>query len=43
VRFRFSALTDSSVGNAPHGWYVDDVRIEGCGEPPVNIFANGFE
>jgi hypothetical protein len=38
VRFRFSAVTDGSVGSAPHGWYVDDVRIEGCG-----LFLNGFE
>ena len=28
VQFRFRLATDSSVGR--EGWYVDDVRIEGC-------------
>ncbi len=37
VRFRFSALTDSSVGSVPHGWYVDDVRIEMCQVAGPNI------
>ncbi|AVP97036.1 hypothetical protein C7S18_07445 [Ahniella affigens] len=42
VRFRFTALTDSSVGSVPHGWYVDDIRVEGCGIPN-DVFANSFE
>lgn len=42
VRFRFSALTDTSVGRVPHGWYVDDVRVEGCG-PQINLFRDSFE
>lgn len=42
VRFRFRARTDSSVGSLPHGWYVDDVRIEGCAATDV-YFRNGFE
>ncbi len=42
LRFRFSAVTDSSVGSLPHGWYVDDIRIETCGINPI-LFKNGFE
>lgn len=42
VRFRFRALTDGSVGSVPHGWYVDDVRIENCGISDT-FFKNGFE
>lgn len=42
VRFRFRALTDGSVGSVPHGWYVDDVRIENC-DVSDTFFKNGFE
>ena len=30
------------VGFPPHGWYVDDVRVEGCGAPDL-LLRNGFE
>jgi hypothetical protein len=40
VRFRFRASTDAGVGTEPHGWYVDDVRVETCLEA---LFINGFE
>jgi hypothetical protein len=30
VRLRFSAITDTSVGLAPLGWFVDDIRVESC-------------
>jgi len=43
VKFRFRALTDSSVGSVPHGWYVDDVRVEGCFNDPNAVFRDGFE
>ncbi|GMU42866.1 MAG: immune inhibitor A [Xanthomonadales bacterium] len=42
IRLRFHALTDSSVGDAPHGWYLDDVRLESC-QTSDSVFANGFE
>ncbi|TDR40739.1 subtilisin family serine protease [Tahibacter aquaticus] len=44
VRFRFRVSSDSSVGLAPHGWYVDDVKVQGCSAAPVDqIFRNSFE
>lgn len=42
IRLRFRAITDTNVGTAPHGWYVDDVRVENCQVSDV-FFANGFE
>jgi hypothetical protein len=44
VRFRWRLSTDSSVGRVPHGWYVDDIRVQSCvaGGNDV-IFVNGFE
>jgi len=42
VRFRWRLSTDSSVGRVPHGWYVDDIRVQACGVETV-IFRNGFE
>ena len=42
VRFRFRAITDTSVGNVPHGWYVDDLQVIGCRSLDV-LFQNGFE
>ncbi|MDW8480268.1 MAG: hypothetical protein RML12_11320 [Xanthomonadales bacterium] len=42
VRLRWRLATDSSVTR--EGWYVDDIRIQGCtSTPPPNIFADGFE
>jgi hypothetical protein len=42
VRFRFRVSTDGSVGNAPHGWYIDNVKVQTCAD--INqVFSNGFE
>jgi len=30
TRFRFRIGTDESLGTAPYGWYIDDVRIYTC-------------
>lgn len=38
VRLRWRLATDSSVSR--EGWYVDDIRIQGCS---ATIFSNGFE
>lgn len=44
VQFRFRVTTDGSVGRAPHGWYIDDIRVKSCAAPPVGlIFRDGFE
>jgi hypothetical protein len=44
VRFRFRTTTDSSEGFTPHGWYVDQVKVQSCAATPVDlIFVNGFE
>ncbi|MDC8015544.1 S8 family serine peptidase [Tahibacter soli] len=44
VKLRFRMTTDGSQGRMPHGWYVDDIKVQGCGAPPPDaIFANGFE
>lgn len=44
VRLRFRTTTDGSEGFAPHGWYVDQVKVQSCALPlPDLIFANGFE
>lgn len=42
VRFRFRAITDTSSGNVPHGWYVDDLKVMGCRSLDI-LFQNGFE
>ena len=41
VRLRFHQSTDAGVGS-PTGWFVDDVRIEGCESLDV-LLRNGFE
>ncbi len=44
VQFRFRVGTDSSVGRAPHGFYLDDVTVQGCVvNDPEAVFGNGFE
>ena len=44
VQFRFRASTDGSVGDAPLGWFVDDIKVQSCRAPQVDlIFENGFE
>ncbi len=32
IRLRYRMFSDASIGNVPHGWYIDDVRVKGC--PP---------
>ncbi|MBO9663863.1 hypothetical protein [Dokdonella sp.] len=43
ARFRYRLTTDSS--GTREGWYVDDVKVIGCGElePTDRIFADGFD
>ncbi len=41
VRLRFRVLTDVAVGREPHGWYVDDVKVQSCDED--FLFGHGFE
>jgi len=44
AQFRFRLSTDSSVGRVPHGWYVDNIRVQSCSSgPPIMVFASGFE
>lgn len=43
VKFGFRMATDISLGRMPHGFYLDDVRVQACGERPDLIFADGFE
>ncbi|HVJ63023.1 MAG TPA: hypothetical protein VM555_09970, partial [Tahibacter sp.] len=44
VKLRFRMTTDGSDGRMPHGWYVDNIKVQGCGAPPPDaIFADGFE
>ena len=41
VRFRFRATTDGSVGRAPDGWYLDDVKVQSCVDSA--LFLGDFE
>lgn len=42
MRFRFRIGSDASV--AAEGWYIDDVKVQGCQASPVDgVFSNGFE
>jgi hypothetical protein len=47
VRFRFRMTSDASVGRTDGGWFIDDLKIQGCddggGGPPDALFQNGFE
>lgn len=44
VRFRFRVSTDGSQGLTPHGWYVDDIKVQSCQSGPSDIiYADGFE
>lgn len=40
AQFRFRLGSDASVGR--EGWYIDDVKVQGCSTTDV-IFADGFE
>lgn len=40
AQFRFRLGSDGSVGR--EGWYIDDVKVQGCSTSDV-IFADGFE
>lgn len=42
VQFRFRARTDTSAGDTPLGWFVDDVSVVGC-SPSDELFSDGFE
>lgn len=44
VQFRFRMTTDGSVGRLPDGFYLDDVSVQACGAPPIDlIFKDDFE
>ncbi len=43
VSFRFRLGTDSSVGRAPDGFYIDDLKVQGCAVQSDSIFADGFD
>lgn len=43
VRFRYRLASDASVGRAPHGFYLDDVKVQACASTVDLIFANGFD
>lgn len=44
VKLRLRMTTDVVEGRLPHGWYVDDIRVQSCAAPPPDsIFDNGFE
>ncbi|MGE0430599.1 MAG: hypothetical protein AB7P11_21565, partial [Hydrogenophaga sp.] len=44
VQFRFRMSTDGSIGRVPHGWYVDDIRVQSCQNLPGDLFfRDGFE
>jgi len=42
VRFRFRVSTDEFVGDAPLGWFVDDVEVQSCASQDY-LFEDGFE
>ena len=42
VRFRFRVLTDDSVGRAPDGWHLDDIRVQSC-LVDTTLFRGDFE
>ena len=40
----FRMTSDTSVGRAPHGWYVDNIKVQSCAlAQPDAIFADDFE
>ncbi|HEX7768976.1 MAG TPA: hypothetical protein VF422_03000, partial [Dokdonella sp.] len=41
VQFRFRIATNTT--NPREGWYIDDIRVLGCGEADDTIFEDGFE
>ncbi|HET9032574.1 MAG TPA: S8 family serine peptidase [Dokdonella sp.] len=43
VNFRFRMSSDRSVGRAPDGFALDDVKVQGCAVLTDEIFADGFE
>lgn len=42
VRFRFRVLTDDTVGRAPDGWHLDDIRVQSC-FVDTTLFRGDFE
>lgn len=44
VKLRFRMTSDTSVGRVPHGWYVDNIKVQSCALAlPDAIFADDFE
>ncbi|UXI69850.1 S8 family serine peptidase [Tahibacter amnicola] len=44
VKIRFRMTSDTSVGRMPHGWYVDNIKVQSCQAAQVDaIFDDGFE
>lgn len=44
VKIRFRMTSDTTQGRLPHGWYVDNIRVQSCAvQPPDSIFGSGFE
>jgi Subtilase family len=43
VRLRFRASTDGSQGDTPLGWFVDDIKVQGCRVTTDAIFDDNFE
>ena len=41
AQFRFRLATNST--SPREGWYIDDIRVIGCGEADDTIFEDGFE
>jgi hypothetical protein len=41
VQFRFRIGTDTTAGRVPHGWYLDDVKVQAC--VTGIFFTDGFE
>ena len=42
VHFRFRATSDGSLGRAPDGWYLDDIRVQSC-FVATTLFLGDFE
>ncbi|HEX5123897.1 MAG TPA: S8 family serine peptidase [Rhodanobacteraceae bacterium] len=41
VQFRFRLGTNNS--SPREGWYIDDIKVQGCGSTDDTIFTNGFD
>jgi Subtilase family len=44
VQLRFRLTSDTSQGRLPHGWYVDNIKVQGCRLPQGDgIFDDSFD